>query len=287
MKLRSLLFVPGDSERKFARASGCGADALILDLEDAVAPAQKPAARAHVAGLIDQEKTRGWAFFVRINPFDTGLTLDDMAAVVKPGLDALLIPKADGADDVIRVAHYLDALEARAGMTRGSVKLAVVCTETPRAMFNLGSYASAHPRLVGLTWGAEDLGAAIGATDNKEADGAWTAPYQFARTQCLFAAAAAEVAPIDTLYADFKDAEGLARECRRSRRDGFTGRVAIHPDQVATINQCYAPSDAEIAQARRIVEAFEANPGAGTLGIDGKMYDIPHLKAARKTLASS
>jgi len=286
MKLRSLLFVPGDSERKFARARESAADALILDLEDAVAPSQKPAARAHVVRLIDQEKTRQWAFFVRVNALETGLTLDDMAAVVKPGLDALLIPKADSAADVARIAHYLDALEARSGMSQGSVKLAVVCTETPKAMFNLGSYAPAHPRLVALTWGAEDLGAVIGATDNKEPDGAWTFPYQVARVQCLFAAAAAEVAPIDTLFANFKDPEGLERECRRSRRDGFSGRVAIHPDQVAIINRCYAPSEAEIAQARRIVEAFEANPGVGTLGIDGKMYDIPHLKAARKTLAS-
>ena len=286
MKLRSLLFVPGDSERKFARARESAADALILDLEDAVAPSQKPAARAHVVRLIDQEKTRQWAFFVRVNALETGLTLDDMAAVVKPGLDGLLIPKTDSAADVTRISHYLDALEVRSGMNQGLVRIAVVCTETPKAMFNLGSFAPAHPRLVGLTWGAEDLGAAIGATDNKEADGFWTFPYQVARVQCLFAAAAAEVAPLDTLYANFKDAEGLERDCRSSRRDGFSGRVAIHPDQIATINRCYAPSEAEIAQARRIVEAFEANPGVGTLGIDGKMYDIPHLKAARKTLAS-
>jgi citrate lyase subunit beta/citryl-CoA lyase len=239
-----------------------------------------------VAALIDQEKTRDWAFFVRVNAPDTGLTLDDMVAVVKPGLDALLIPKTDSAADVTRIAHYLDALEARSGMRQGSVKLAVVCTETPKAMFNLGSFTPAHPRLVGLTWGAEDLSAVLGATDNKEADGAWTFPYQVARVQCLFAAAAAEVAPLDTLFVNFKDTEGLERDCRKSRRDGFSGRIAIHPDQIATINRCYAPSEAEIAQARRIVEAFEANPGAGTLGIDGKMYDVPHLKAARKTLAS-
>lgn len=286
MKLRSLLFVPGDSERKFSRARDCGADALILDLEDAVAPSRKEAARAHVAELIDPRARRDWAFFVRVNALDTGLTREDMAAVVKPGLDALLIPKSDGAADIARIADDLDALEVRSGMKPGSVKLGVVCTETPKAMFNLGSYAPAHPRLVALTWGAEDLGAAIGATDNKESDGTWTFPYQVARAQCLFAAAAAEVAPIETLFVDFKDPEGLERDCRRSRRDGFTGRVAIHPDQVATINGCYAPSEAEIAQARKIVEAFEANPGVGTLGIDGKMYDIPHLKAARKTLAS-
>jgi citrate lyase subunit beta/citryl-CoA lyase len=210
-----------------------------------------------------------------------------MAAVVKPGLDGLLIPKANGAADIERIGHYLDALEAKAGMAQGAVKLAVVSTETPRAMFALGSYTPAHPRLVGLTWGAEDLAAAIGATENKEPDGSWTFPYRIARAQCLFAASAAEVAPIDTLYANFKDAEGLERDCRESRRDGFSGRIAIHPDQIATINRCYAPSEAELEQARKIVAAFAANPGAGTLGIDGKMFDIPHLKAARKTLASA
>lgn len=286
MRMRSLLFVPGDSERKFAKACESGADVLILDLEDAVAPAQKPAARERVAGLLDRQASRQWAFFVRINALDTGLALDDLTAVVKPGLDGLLIPKVDGAADLERIAHYLDALEVKAGMPRGGVRLAAVCTETPRAMFGLSSYAPAHPRLAGLTWGAEDLSAAIGGTGNKEDDGAWTFPYQVARAQCLFAAAAAEVAPIDTLFANFRDPEGLDRDCRRSRRDGFTGRVAIHPDQVAIINRCYAPSEADIAEARKVVAAFEADPGAGTLGIDGKMYDIPHLKAARKTLAS-
>jgi citrate lyase subunit beta/citryl-CoA lyase len=286
MRLRSLLFVPGDSERKFARAKDCGADALILDLEDSVAPPQKTAARALVARLIDGEPKRAWAFIVRVNGLDTDLTLDDLAAVVKPGLDALLIPKVNGPADLERFGHYLDALEARAGMPQGSVRLASVATETAKAMFALGSYAPAHPRLIALTWGGEDLSAALGATDNKEPDGSWTFPYEFARAQCLFAASAAEVAPIDTLYADFRDSEGLERDCRRSRRDGFVGRLAIHPDQVAAINRAYAPSEVEIAHARKIIAAFEANPGAGALGVDGKMVDLPHLKAARKILAS-
>ena len=286
MRLRSLLFVPGDSERKFARAQGSGADALILDLEDSVAPSQKAEARAHVASLIDTA-ARAWRFFVRPNPFDTGLTHDDLAAVVKPGLDGLLIPKADGASDIARIGAMLDELEAADGMTVGTVKIAVVATETPLAMFNLGSYTPPHPRLVGLTWGAEDLAAAIGATANKEKDGSWTFPYQLARAQCLFAAAAAGVAPIDTLYADFRDAEGLADNCRTARRDGFTGRLAIHPDQVAIINECFSPSADDVAHARRIVELFAAQPDAGTIGIDGKMYDIPHLKAAQRTLAAA
>jgi citrate lyase subunit beta/citryl-CoA lyase len=286
MRLRSLLFVPGDSERKFARAKDCGADALILDLEDSVAPSEKAKARALVARLIKSEAKRAWACIVRVNALDTVLTLDDLAAVVKPGLDALLIPKVDGAAGLERIGFYLDALEAKAGMASGSVKLASVATETAKAMFALGSYAPAHPRLIALTWGAEDLAAALGATDNKEPDGSWTFPYQLARAQCLFAASAAEVPAIDTVYTDFRDSEGLERNCRRSRRDGFTGRLAIHPDQVATINSCYAPSEAEIAHARKIVAAFDANPGSGALGVDGKMVDLPHLKAARKILAS-
>jgi citrate lyase subunit beta/citryl-CoA lyase len=286
MKMRSLLFVPGDSERKFIKARSVGADALILDLEDSVAAAQKAAARGRVTELVADTAPRDWSLLVRVNALDTGLALDDLAAVTRPGLDGVLIPKANGAEDVLRFGHYLDALETKAGMTPGTVKFVVVATETARAMFALGSYAPAHPRLAALTWGAEDLAAALGATDNKEADGAWSFPYELARAQCLFAASAAEATPIDTIHSNFRDLAGLERDCRRSRRDGFLGRMAIHPDQVETINRCYTPSAEEIAHARRIVEAFEASPGAGTLGLDGKMIDIPHLKAARKTLAA-
>lgn len=287
MKLRSMLFVPGDSERKFAKARAIGADALILDLEDSVAPSKKAEARAHVARLLDDAGPRDWSFFVRVNALDTGQTLGDMAAVVKPGLDGLMIPKANGADDIARIGHYLDALEEKAGIAAGTVRIAVVATETPQAMFNLGSYTPPHPRLAALTWGAEDLSAALGGTGNKEADGEWTFPYQVARAQCLFAAGAAGVAPIDTLFADFRDTAGLERYCRRARRDGFTGRLAIHPDQIEVINRCFSPSDEEIAEAQKIVDAFAAQPDAGTLGIDGKMVDIPHLKAAQRTLAAT
>jgi citrate lyase subunit beta/citryl-CoA lyase len=227
MRLRSLLFVPGDSERKFAKARGVGADALILDLEDSVAPSQKAAARDIVSQLVEEKAPRDWAFLVRINALDTGLALDDLCAVVKSGLDALLIPKTNGAADVQRIAHYLDALEAKAGMPQGSVKLAIVATETAKAMFTLGSYAPAHPRLVGLTWGAEDLSAAIGAIDNKEADGAWTFPYTVARAQCLFAASAAEVAPIDTLFVDFRDTEGLARISHQTKCIGAANQRKV------------------------------------------------------------
>lgn len=287
MRLRSLLFVPGDSERKFAKAEGCGADGLILDLEDAVAPAQKPEARRLVASLLDRRAPTLWSFWVRVNAWDTGLTRQDLASVVRPGLDGILLPKANGAEDVVRLGKDLDALEAKSGMTVGATRILVVSTETPAAMFNLGSYAPAHPRLAGLTWGAEDLSAAIGATTNKGPDGEWSHPYQLARSLCLFAAAAAEVAPIDTLYADFRDNDGLIASCRAARRDGFTGRIAIHPDQVAAINACFTPSDEDIAHARRVIAAFAAQPDAGTLGIDGKMYDIPHLKAAQRVLAAA
>jgi citrate lyase subunit beta/citryl-CoA lyase len=287
MKSRSLLFVPGDSARKFAKASGVGADILILDLEDSVAPPNKAAARAHVAELLRQGGPRDWRFFVRVNPFDSGLTLADLAAIVQPGLDGILVPKAEGAADIVRIGHYLDALETAAAMPLGDVKIMVIATETPAAMFTLGSYAPAHPRLAGLTWGAEDLAAGIGATSNKDTGGAWSFPYQVARAQCLFAACAAGVAPIDTLYADFRDSAGLADDCRRARRDGFTGRLAIHPDQVAVINDGFSPSAEEIAQARRIAGAFAAQPGIGTIGIDGKMFDIPHLKSALRILSAA
>lgn len=282
-----MLFVPGDSERKFAKAVTVGADALILDLEDAVAPSQKDLARSMVSGLLDESAERKWKFFVRINPLDTGMTMADLAAVVKPGLDGILLPKANGAQDVSTVSAMIEPLEASAGISPGHVRIAVVATETPLAMFNLGSYAECSERLAALTWGAEDLAAALGATSNKEADGSWTSPYVQARSLCLFAAGAAGVPALDTLYSDFRDTDGLVADCRRSRRDGFTGRIAIHPDQVAAINAAYSPSEEEIAEALRIVEAFAANPDAGTLGIDGKMYDIPHLKAAQKTLAAA
>jgi citrate lyase subunit beta/citryl-CoA lyase len=285
MRLRSLLFVPADSERKFAKASRIGADALILDLEDSVAPPRKALARAMVRNLIGGPP-RDWSFLVRINPFGTGLTLGDLAAVVRPGLDGILIPKVNGAQDIELISNYVDVLEVAAGVPPGHVKLLVVATETPAAMIGFASYTTPSRRLVAMTWGAEDLAAALGALTNKEPNGDWTFPYQVARAQCLFAAGAAGVQALDTLYADFKDPEGLAESCRIARRDGFVGRIAIHPDQVATINSCFTPSDADLAHARRVVAAFAAQPDAGTLGIDGKMYDIPHLSAAKRTLAS-
>jgi citrate lyase subunit beta / citryl-CoA lyase len=285
MKLRSLLFVPADSERKFAKADTIGADALILDLEDSVAPPRKTLARGMVKDLLGAR--RDWAFLVRVNPLGSGLTLGDLAAVVRPGLDGILIPKVNGMADIELISNYLDALEVAAGVAPGHVKLLVVATETPAAMVGFASYATPNARLAAMTWGAEDLGAALGALSNKEANGDWTFPYQVARAQCLFAAGAAGVLPLDTLYADFRDSKGLAESCRIARRDGFVGRIAIHPDQIATINECFTPSEADLAHARRVVAAFAAQPDAGTLGIDGKMYDMPHLIAAKRALASA
>ena len=285
MKLRSLLFVPADSERKFAKADGIGADALILDLEDSVAPGRKAFARDAVKSLLGGGP-RYWSFLVRINPLGTGLTLEDLAAVVRPGLDGLLLPKVNGIEDVDLISHYVDVLEVANGVPAGHVKLLTVATETPAAMIGFSGYARKNKRLVAMTWGGEDLSAALGALTPREADGSWTFPYQVARAQCLFAAGAADAAALETLYVDFRDQKGLAASCKIARRDGFVGRIAIHPDQIATINECFTPSEDDIAHARRVVAAFAANPDLGTIGIDGKMYDMPHLTAARRTLAS-
>ena len=283
-RMRSWLFVPGDSEKKAAKAAQSGADVLIFDLEDSVAPTQKDAAREMVAALIAREEPRDWALWVRVNPFDGDLTAADLDAIVRPGLDGILLPKAEGGADVAHLADEIAKRELAAGMTPGLVRIATVATETATALFSLSSYAPAHPRLAALTWGAEDLAAAVGATSNRDEAGDFTPPYKLVRNLALFAAAAADTAPIDTLHADFRDLAGLEADCRASRRDGFVGRLAIHPAQVEIINRCYSPSDEEIAWARRVVNAFAENPQVGTLGLDGKMIDRPHLIAARKTL---
>ena len=285
MTLRSMLFVPADSERKLAKALDSDADALILDLEDAVAVSQKPVARAAAAAFIAKQASESTSkIFVRINPLDSGLALTDLAAVVLPGLTGIVLPKADGAADVVRLGHYLDALEARNGVASGTVQIVVVATETPRAIMSLQSYAPSIPRLVALTWGAEDLSTAVGAISNREDDGELSPLYVMANALCVCAAAAAGVSAIDTLYADFRDGPGLAAACRLARRRGFHGKIAIHPDQVSVINEAFSPSNQELAEARAIVDAFAAQPAAGAVSINGVMYDMPHLKQARRTL---
>lgn len=285
MPLRSMLFVPADSERKLAKGLQSPADALILDLEDSVAPPNKAQARDMAAAFLSAHaKSSASALYVRINPLDSGLALDDLAAVVRPGLAGVMLPKIRSAADVRQLGFYLDALEARAGMASGSVAIVPVATETPQAMLNMASFEQGAARLAGITWGAEDLSAAIGAVSNRDADGQLDPLYIWAGSLCLCAAASSGVAAIDTLFADFRDSEGLAAACRASRRRGFAGRIAIHPDQVATINAAYSPNEAELAHAQQVIDAFDAEPGAGVVGLNGVMLDMPHLKQARRTL---
>jgi len=286
MKTRSWLFVPADSDKKLDRARESVADVLIIDLEDSVAPGRKAIARQMAAGYLGElRERRSWQAYVRINPLTGADAMLDLAAIVGAGLDGVVLPKADGIADVIRLGHCLDALEARAGVKIGHTRILVVATETAAAMLNLASYQGSHPRLAGLTWGAEDLSTALGASSNREPDGALSHAYLMARSMCLIAAGAAGVMPVDTLFADFRDADALAADCLESRRRGFSGRIAIHPAQVEVINRCFSPGEADLAHARAVVEAFATHPDVGTVGIDGKMYDRPHLLQAMRTLA--
>ncbi len=273
MRLRSLLFVPGDRPERMIKALGLGADALILDLEDSVAPAAKAAAREHVSAFLAEPRTV--PLFVRINPLDSGMADDDLVAVLPGKPDGIMLPKAEG-------GASLAALDAKLS---GDIAILPIATETPAAIFALGSYGGVTQRLAGLTWGAEDLPAAIGAATSREVDGSYTAPYQLARSLTLFGAHAAGVPAIETVYPDFRDLDGLAAYAARGRRDGFTGMMAIHPSQVAVINAAFTPSAEERANAQKIVDLFAANPGAGALQMDGKMVDAPHLKAAKALLA--
>lgn len=286
MTARSLLFVPGDSDKKLEKAQSVGADLLILDLEDAVAPERKAHARMRVAEYVAAHPTRTrTALWVRINPLGTAEALADLDAVMGVVPDGIVQPKTDSPQDVIRLAAELDRLELRHGIRPGSTRILPVATETPAAVFNLGGFRACGPRLYGLTWGAEDLSAAVGATASRLPDGSWTTPFQVVRALTLFGAHAAGVAAIDTLAADFRNSEALRRSCAEGRRDGFVGKLAIHPDQVAVINECFTPTADEIAHARQVVQLFAANPGAGALSLNGQMVDRPHLKQAEAILA--
>lgn len=277
MTWRSLLFVPGDRPDRFAKAEASGADALILDLEDAVAPAGKAAARAAVAERLAAPRGEV-ALLVRVNPLGSSLCAEDLAALHGLAPDGVVQPKAEGAADVAALAARLAAVGIVA-------PILPIATETPAAIFALGSYAGCSASLAGLTWGAEDLPAAIGAATSREEDGRFTAPYEMARALALFGAHAAGVPAIETVYPDVRDSDGLERFARRAARDGFTGMMAIHPAQVATINAAFTPTPAQREHARRIVAAFDAAPGAGVLQVDGRMVDAPHLAQARKLLA--
>jgi len=282
--MRSWLFVPGDSERKIAKAEGIPADVVILDLEDAVAPANKDEARGCVAEYLVGATARRAKLVVRVNPLDSGLTSADLAAIIAGRPDAIMLPKCRSAVDVAALGVDLDALEAEHGLAPGAIGIVPIATELPEALFALGGYGAAGARLNALTWGAEDLATAIGATANRDETGDWSTPFQLARSLCLFGAAAAGVAAIDTLHADFRDEAGLAASARRARRDGFTGKLAIHPDQVAPINAAFTPSAEEIANAEAVIALFAANPDAGALSLDGKMLDRPHLVQAQRIL---
>lgn len=286
--LRSWLFIPGDSEKKLGKADATGADALILDLEDSVAAENKPRGRELVAAFLRDRPlgARASQLWVRINPLDGDLALGDLSAVVGHAPDGVMLPKCTGPADILRVSHYLDALEAQAGVAAGSIRIVPVASETAAAPFTLGDYAGAKlDRLLGLTWGAEDLATALGASTNQDPAGGWALTYRLVRSLTLLGAKAAGVQAIDTLYVDFRDEEGLRATSRAARAEGFTGRLAIHPAQVAAINESFLPSAEEIAHARRVVEAFAAAPGAGTVAIDGRMTDLPHLTQARAVLA--
>jgi citrate lyase subunit beta/citryl-CoA lyase len=280
--MRSLLFVPADSQRKLARGLDSGADALILDLEDSVAAPNRPTARKLAREFLEAHGPEQIRRYVRVNPLASGLALDDLAATVGGRPDGILLPKCTP-EDVRTADHYLSAFEAAAGTPVGNIRIIAIATETPAAVFALGGYRGASARLEAITWGAEDLAACIGG-NNRTIEGDYDGPYKLARSLCLLAASAAEVLAIDTIYTDFKDPDGLKAECAAARRSGFAAKMAIHPAQLAAINEAFSVSAAEREWAEQVLAMFAANPDAGTLALDGKMIDKPHLVLARRLL---
>jgi citrate lyase subunit beta / citryl-CoA lyase len=285
--MRSLLFVPADGGSKLDKAFASGADAVILDLEDSIAPDRKPAARQSAAAFLTHAVAQPGRprLLVRINGIATGLTDADLDAIVPARPDAVMLPKAEGGASVIHVDAKLNACEALAGIDEGHIKILAQAIETAAGIFLAGTFKRASARLIGMTWGPEDLSAEIGAEANRDGNGALTEPYRLARSLCLFGAAAAETAAIETVYVDFRNLNGLRRDTEAARRDGFAGRLAIHPAQVPVINEVFTPTAEEQAKAEAIVAAFAAAPGAGAIGIEGVMYDRPHLARANRLLA--
>jgi citrate lyase subunit beta/citryl-CoA lyase len=290
MPMRSWLFVPGDRDAKLEKVVGYSADVVIVDLEDAVAPSEKPRARllarqfleTHGKSMLAGERKAHW---VRINPLDGPLWREDVAAVMPGKPDGLMVPKAAGPEQLQALAAELYEVEQRVGVAPGTTPILPLVSETPAAALTIPSYVGAPlPRLAGLTWGAEDLSAAIGASRKRDARGVWTDTFRLVRAQVLLTAHARGVMALDTLHADFRDVDGLKRIAAESYADGFAGMLAIHPSQVPIINDAFTPGEAEIAEARAIVNAFSANPGAGTLQLDGRMIDQPHLEQARRLL---
>ena len=283
-KTRSWLFAPGDSARKMEKAAGGPADIVILDLEDAVATANKPEARRMVAEFLranEQDRARLW---VRINPLDGDWTREDLDAVMPARPGGIVLPKAEGRHHVEQLDALLSEREQASDIEPGSTPVMALVTETAAAMFTTGEYRGA-PRLTGMSWGAEDLSDSLGAADSMNEDGSYRPVFELARSLCLLGAAAAGVTPIETIMGDFRDLEGLEKRARLVKRDGYRGMLAIHPAQVEVINRAFAPSEEEIAEAREIVQLFADNPGAGTIGWRKGMLDRPHLSRANQVLA--
>jgi citrate lyase subunit beta / citryl-CoA lyase len=285
--MRSLLFVPADSPRKLEKGMTCDADALIIDLEDSIALDGKAAARHSAAAFLKEAMASATrpTLLVRINGLQTGLTDADLDAIVPAKPDAIMLPKAEGGASVIHADAKLAVREAQSALPDGHIRILPIATETAAAMFLAGTFAGSSNRLIGLTWGAEDLSAELGAQANRDAAGNFLDPYRLARVLCIAGAAAAGIPAIDTVYVDFRNSDGFRRECEEACRDGFTGKMAIHPAQVPIINEVFTPTPQAIAQAQAIVDAFAANPGAGTIGIGGVMADQPHLLRAQRVLA--
>jgi citrate lyase subunit beta/citryl-CoA lyase len=281
--IRSLLFVPGDSARKFEKARTSGADALILDLEDSVAPNAKAEARKSVQAMLDQ-RAQGQTIFVRVNALTTGLILEDLAALVGR-CDGVMLPKCSGAADLTQLSFYLDAFESAFGAKVGSTQILPIVTETAESLFGLAQYPRDEAgRLAGLVWGAEDLAADIGASRKRGPNG-YSSLFMMARNSCLFAAARAGVAAIDTVYTSIPDLEGLLHEAEDARADGFHAKLAIHPTQIEAINQAFSVAPEERAWAEEVVAAFAREPGKGALRVNDQMVDVPHLRLAEKILA--
>ena len=285
--MRSLLFVPADGGAKLDKAMASGADAVILDLEDSITPERKDIARKAALDCLKnvQGRLNRPRLLVRINGLDTGMTDADLDAVVPGRPDAVMFPKAEGGATVTHLDAKLTAREAIAGLAEGTIKILAQTVETAVGVFTAGSYRDSSARLIGMTWGPEDLSAEIGAQANRDENGALTEPYRLARSVCLLGATAAKVPAYETIHVDFRNLESLRRDTAEARRDGFAGRLAIHPAQIAVINEVFTPSVAQIDKAKAIVAAFAAKPGVGTVGIDGKMYDRPHLARSQALLA--
>ncbi|MCE8000054.1 MAG: CoA ester lyase [Rhodobiaceae bacterium] len=284
--MRSFLFVPADSDRKLAKGAGSGADALILDLEDAVALDNKPAARQ---GAIDYLHSRNaddtQTVLVRMNALDSEFWQEDLASVVPAKPDAIMVPKTISGACIATVCAHLTDLEKEHDLQPGSIRLMNVATETAASMFNLGTYGNVSDRFFAMTWGAEDLSADLGARSNRDEAGNYTGPYHLARTLCLLGAVAADVMPIDGICKDFRDEVALEAEARAAIRDGFTGKVAIHPAQVRIINTVFTPTEEDIAEARAVVKTFADAGNPGVVSLDGKMLDRPHLRQAESVIA--